>query len=435
MQSIKNLSENLKNEKIDIFNYYEKTINFYNKVDININSFLPEINKKDRIFDDIAALLKKYPTKENRPDLFGIPVGIKDLMNVDGFETKCGSNLPAELFKTPEASFITKLKNAGAIVFGKTVTTEFAYFEPGKTANPHNLNHTPGGSSSGSAAAVSAEIIPLSFGTQTIGSIIRPAAFCGVTGFKPSYNRIAKDGVIPFSPTADHIGYFAQTIDDIDYVSSILCDNWKTAKNQKDNLKICIVSGDYLEQVNIEILNSFGQVIEKLKLSDVEIIKADIFGDIEKINSIHKKMIAYEFAKVHEEWIKSYKNLYRPKTLELIEEGKKVSEQEYLFAKNNIEILRNQVEKIKTENEIDVWLSPATITPAPEGLTATGSPLMNLPWTYIGVPVLTIPIGFSGKKLPIGLQISGSFNEDELLLLNSSLLHSFLDKNTNTFLE
>ncbi len=422
MQSVINLSQKLKNEEIDIFDFYEKLINFHNEIDLSIKSFLPEKNKKERIFEEISTLLKKYPDKENRPELFGVPVGIKDLMNVNGFETQCGASLPSDLFETPEASFVTKLKEAGTIIFGKTVTTEFAYFEPGETTNPHNTNHTPGGSSSGSAASVAAQIVPLSFGTQTIGSIIRPAAYCGVYGFKPSYNRIAKDGVIPFSETADHIGYFAQNIEDIEFTSSILCNNWQSKKTSKEKLKICVVNGNYLEQVNIEILHLYGKIIEKLKNSEHEIVKADIFEDIEIINSTHKKMIAYEFSKVHDNWFHSYKNLYRPKTLELIEEGKKVTKEEYLFAKENINNLRDKIEKMKSENEIDIWISPATTTLPPLGLSATGSPLMNLPWTYIGVPVLNMPIGFSNQMLPYGIQISGSFNCDEILLQNSKLL-------------
>ncbi len=142
-----------------------------------------------------------------RPPLFGIPIGIKDIFHVNGFSTHAGSRLPPKQLMGEEAKCVSDLKKAGALILGKTVTTEFAYFEPGPTMNPHNPNHTPGGSSSGSAAAVAAGLCPLALGSQTIGSIIRPASFCGVVGYKPSYDRISRDGVIPVSPSLDHIGF------------------------------------------------------------------------------------------------------------------------------------------------------------------------------------------------------------------------------------
>jgi len=157
-------------------------------------------------------------------------VGIKDIFHVDGFVTRAGTRVPPERFAGPEAASVALLREAGALIAGKTVTTEFAYFEPGPTRNPHNPAHTPGGSSSGSAAAVAAGLCQLALGTQTIGSVIRPAAFCGVVGFKPSFGRIPTSGLVYFSRTIDHVGLFTQDLDGMELAASVLCRDWQPSK-------------------------------------------------------------------------------------------------------------------------------------------------------------------------------------------------------------
>jgi Asp-tRNA(Asn)/Glu-tRNA(Gln) amidotransferase A subunit family amidase len=184
----------------------------FNQIEPHIMAFIPEVGRFKRLHQDLAYLVKKYPDPQSRPDLFGIPVAIKDLYHVSGFLTRAGSRLPPEILTAEEGEVIKKLKLSGALILGKTVSTEFAYFAPGPTRNPHNINHTPGGSSSGSAAAVAAGLTPLAFGTQTIGSIIRPAAYCGVVGFKPSQGRIPTDGIVPLSPSVDHVGFFTSDV-------------------------------------------------------------------------------------------------------------------------------------------------------------------------------------------------------------------------------
>jgi len=381
-----------------------------------VKAFLPETLDQERVLNDIEETKKRFENTDNKPPLYCIPVGIKDLVIVNDFETKCGSNLPSELFKGKEASFVTKLKEAGAVIMGKTVTTEFAYFEPGPTRNPHNLNRTPGGSSSGSAAAVAAGMIPLAFGTQTIGSIIRPAGYCGVVGFKPSFDRIEKDGVVPFSVSVDHLGIFSKTVKMAELAASVLCQNWnKNTEFKKEKLTIGAVTGNYIEQAESEMIEFYHKKIEEYRKQGYTVIELDLFGDIKKINQPHKRMNAAEFAEVHEEWFEKNQNLYREKTKELILDGKKVTIGELSEARLGRIKLRNKIEQIKKENNIDVWISPATVGEAPEGM-ATGSPLMNLPWTYSGLPVITIPGGKSKNNMPLALQFTGSFYQDEILL-------------------
>lgn len=405
----------LRTNMLDAKEYVREACKISDKKEPYIKAFIPEKDKEKRLLEEVDKLRKRFPDKNNLPPLYGVLIGIKDIVNVEGFETKGGSNLPAKLFNGKEASLVTKLKNAGAIVMGKTITTEFAYFEPGETRNPHNLEHTPGGSSSGSAAAVASGIVPLAIGTQTIGSIIRPAAYCGIIGFKPSFNRIQKDGVIPFSSSADHIGIFTQDIEGINLAASVLCDDWK--KNIINEIKPIIgaVEGKYLQQAEPEIIELFEKKINQLVKSGFEVKRINPFEDIDKINKKHQNMNAREFYEVHKEWFANYEDKYRSGTKELILKGKKVSDKDYILALEGQKKFRAKIEKLKEGKNIDIWLSPSTTSPAPKGMQ-TGSPLMNLPWTYAGLPVITIPAGKAKNGLPIGLQISGSFYKDEEMI-------------------
>jgi Asp-tRNA(Asn)/Glu-tRNA(Gln) amidotransferase A subunit family amidase len=174
-----------------------------------LQALVPGTYARSGILQQAANLLVRYPDPASRPLLFGVPVGIKDIFRADGYPTRCGSALPAALFEGPEAPCVTRLRENGAIFIGKTATTEFAFFEPGPTRNPHNPDHTPGGSSSGSAAGTARGYFLFALGSQTIGSTVRPAGYCGVIGFVPSFGRISTAGVIPLSPSADHVGLFS----------------------------------------------------------------------------------------------------------------------------------------------------------------------------------------------------------------------------------
>jgi Asp-tRNA(Asn)/Glu-tRNA(Gln) amidotransferase A subunit family amidase len=419
---ILNLSEtasSIKNGEIDLIAFINDLCDRIDNVEPEILSLLPEENRRERLLNEAKQLLQKYPDKKNRPVFFGIPIGVKDIFRAEGFQTKCGSKLPAELFEGTEASCVTKLKNAGALILGKTVTTEFAYFEPGPTKNPNNTNYTPGGSSSGSASVVAAGFTPFAFGTQTIGSIIRPAAYCGVIGFKPSFGRISTDGVIPFSQSVDHIGFFTQDIEGCIMAASLLCENWNSSliiENKKEPIVIGIPEGKFLLQASDEILSAFKNQIKLLEENGFIIKRIDAFKNIDEINRLHRLVAAADMAAVHEKWYAQYEKLYRMNTKQIIEEGKKIPAIDLENAKQGRFVLRNELELLKNKSGIDLWISPATLTLPPEGLTSTGSPLMNLPWTYAGLPAITIPVGKSKNNLPLGLQFCSSFNDDERFL-------------------
>ena len=408
-------AHSLRTNKLNPEEYVKDICRIIDKNESHVKALIPEDNKHERLVRETNKLKKRFPDPDKRPLLYGIPVGIKDIINADGFETKAGTNLPSELFQGKEASLVTKLKNAGAVILGKTVTTEFAYFEPGETRNPNNIAHTPGGSSSGSAAAVASGFAPLAIGTQTIGSVIRPAAYCGIIGFKPSFDRIQKDGVIPFSVSADHIGVFTQDIEGINLAGSVLCDQWNSLNQRNNKPIIGAVEGKYITQADTEIIEFYELKIEHLTKAGFQIKRINALENIEEINSNHLKMNSAEFSGVHKDWFEKYQGLYRKGTKELILQGKDVTFEELSSSIKGRSKLRNQIENLRRSNNIDVWLSPATTSPAPKGMK-TGSPLMNLPWTYAGLPAITIPAGKSTNNLPIGLQITGSFNKDEELI-------------------
>jgi Asp-tRNA(Asn)/Glu-tRNA(Gln) amidotransferase A subunit family amidase len=344
-------------------------------------------------------------------------LGVKDIFRADGFPTQAGSQLPSELFDGPEAVCVTRLKQAGALVLGKTVTTEFAYFEPGPTRNPHNTTHTPGGSSSGSAAAIATGMCQLALGTQTIGSVIRPAAFCGILGFKPSFGRIPTDGLIFFSRSADHVGFFTQDLDGLQLAASILCDAWKPEMDLQETLPVLGVPvGPYLTQASEEGISIFEAHLKRFEQNGYTIKRVQTFDDIDAINHRHRQLTAAEAAQEHAEWFANYQDLYREKTREVILTGQKVSNADITRFREEQLHLRMQLAHLQEVHGIDLWLSPSALGEAPEGLASTGNPDMNLPWTHAGLPAVTIPSGISQKGLPLGLQVVGTWMGDEILL-------------------
>src|SRR5437868_2767695 len=216
----------LRSGELDLLTYIDEACSRIDATEPLIHALLPEQDRRQRLLTEAEALQKRFPEPASRPPLYGILLGVKDIIRVAGFPTQAGSQLPAELFDGPEAPRVTLLRNAGALLLGKTISAEFAWIEPGPTRNPHNLDHTPGGSSSGSAAAVAAGFCPLALGSQTIGSTIRPASFCGIVGFKPTYGRIPTAGVIPCAPSLDTVGVFTPDAGGIALAAPLLCELW-----------------------------------------------------------------------------------------------------------------------------------------------------------------------------------------------------------------
>ena len=381
----------------------------------------------ERLAGEARELEARYPDPALRPALYGVAVGVKDIFSVAGMPTRAGSRLPEELLAGPQASCVEALKDAGALILGKTVTTEFAYFAAGPTRNPYKLNHTPGGSSSGSAAAVAAGMCPLALGSQTIGSVIRPAAFCGVVGFKPSYGRIPIDGVLPFSRSVDTIGFFTSDVESAEVAASVLVEEWTLGSPSLCGMTVLgVPEGPYLERASEEGLKHFRETCRRIEKAGVEVKAFPAMPDFDGIAVRHGNLVAAEMVEVHMEWFARYRHLYHPKTAALIEKGQKVSPEEFKTGLAGREKLRSEILRLMEQHGLTALVAPSAVGPAPEGLDSTGDPIMNLPWTHCGLPAITIPSGLSATGLPLGLQVIGSWQQDKGLLQVAACIEELL---------
>ncbi|MGH2582944.1 MAG: amidase [Anaerolineales bacterium] len=388
----------------------------YAKKEPRMHAFIPEPARFDRLRREARELEKRYANPEDRPPLYGLLLGVKDIFHVDSLPTQAGSRLPAKELKGNEAKSVSQLKEAGTLIAGKTVTTEFAYFAPGPTHNPHHLEHTPGGSSSGSAAAVAAGLVDLALGTQTIGSIIRPASYCGVVGYKPSYGRVSTEGVIPLALSLDHVGIFAQEVSLIQRAAYAIVNGWKKITALKNKPFLAIPTGDYLQSASSEMREHFAQAVDRLGKSGYYAKTLDVFHNFKHIVERHNTILAAQAAQTHAKWFDVYKHLYHPKTSELIERGLHISDQTLKQALDDARTFSLNLSTLMDLHGIDLWISPGATGPAPKGLGSTGDPVMNLPWTQAGFPTLGLPSGDNEAGLPLGIQLTADFNRDEDLL-------------------
>ncbi len=414
--SLNRISVLLRNDALDLQEYINAVCDRIGEADKVVRSLLPEKNRRARLLKEAQILLKKFPAPASRPPLFGVLVGIKDLFNVDGLPTKAGSKLPAQALAGAEADLVTRLKQAGALILGKTQTTEFAYFSPAPTRNPVNPDRTPGGSSSGSAAAVAAGFCPLALGTQTIASVIRPAAYCGVIGFKPTQGRLSTGGIFPFSPTLDQPGFFTQDLPGALLASATLIPDWDPDIRTTAKPNIFLPADAFLVQANYDAFNRFYEKADLLTAKGYEVNSYPLFKNIREVDRAHRELIAAEFYATHKQLFKTYGDLYSEPSRELFKQGKAVSKTALAADLEFLRSTRREVREIMQRENVDVWISPATTSAPPIGLGSTGNPAMSLPWTFAGLPSVTLPVAKSSHNLPLGLQVCGGFGRDESLL-------------------
>jgi Asp-tRNA(Asn)/Glu-tRNA(Gln) amidotransferase A subunit family amidase len=360
--------------------------------------------------------------------LHGVPVGIKDIFDTADMPTENGSVL--HLGRTPshDATVVAMLRGAGAVIMGKTVTTEFAYFGPGKTRNPHNPEHTPGGSSSGSAAAVAAGMVPLALGSQTNGSVIRPAAFCGVLGFKPTYGLIPRHGILTLSRTLDHVGLFARTVEDIALLAEQLVGYDERDPDTRPRPRIpfvrvaaeepplppmfAFVKTPYWERADEETKEGFAELIEQLgdRVEEIE-----LFPSATEAWQWHRTIMEAEMAaNLEREWEKGRDRLSEALRAQL-ERGREVRAVEYLRAVARSRPLHESFVEL-FEQRYDAILTPAALGTAPKGLASTGDPSFCTLWTLCGMPAVSLPLLQSTNGLPLGVQLVGPRDGDARLL-------------------
>ncbi|MEE4265831.1 MAG: amidase, partial [Desulfobacteraceae bacterium] len=358
-------AEALRSGHMDLVDYVEGMCDRVAQTDPGLKAMLPEANRLGRLRAEAVELREKYPDPAKRPPLYGLLVAVKDVFHVSGFVTRAGTEVPPDLFAGPEADIVALLREAGALILGKSVTTEFAYFEPGPTRNPHNPAHTPGGSSSGSAAAVAAGYCALALGTQTIGSVTRPAAFCGIVGFKPTLDRLPTKGLVYFSRTIDHVGLFTQDVAGMALAASVLCRDWRADFVRGLMPAAGVPVGPYLDQAEPQALSAFEKQVQRLAETGCRVKRIPLLADIQELNHLHRQMVFAEFAREHSEIYDQHADLYRPRTAEIIQIGRKVTEKELAAARANGPRLRKKLEAQMAEAGIDLWVCPAACGPAP----------------------------------------------------------------------
>lgn len=364
-----------------------------------------------------------------RPDgpLFGLPVGLKDIIDTADLPTEDGTVLHAGRMPHEDAAIAARLRAAGGLVMGKTVTTELATYAPGKTRNPHNPAHTPGGSSSGSAAAVAAGMVPLAIGTQTNGSVIRPASFCGVYGFKPSAGLIARTGVLTQSPALDAVGVFGRTLADVALLAQTLAghdDGDPLTRPRATPPLLAMAQADapmpptlawvatpFWDRVAPDAQAAFGELIEVLtgRIAPFELppTAADAVG-------WHRTVMEADLAGSFEMEYERGRDRLSESLRGQIERGRQVSAVAHRQALARVPLLRGSLETVF--DHFDAILTPATLGTAPPGLHSTGDPLMCTLWTFLGLPCLSLPLLHGENGLPLGVQLVGRLGDDARLL-------------------
>ncbi|MEQ9608690.1 MAG: amidase [Kiloniellaceae bacterium] len=371
--------------------------------------------------------------------LHGLPVGLKDVIDTVGIPSENGTPLDAGRKPAHDAYVVRRLKQAGAVIMGKTVTTELMLRHPGKTRNPHNPAHTPGGSSSGSAAAVACGMVPLALGTQTLGSVIRPAAYCGTVGFKPSFGAIPRSGVLSQAPSLDTLGVFAATVAD----AALLADNLYgndagdeattlapaprlleiSASSPPVKPAFAFVRQPAWETADPEMQAGFAELTEALGEDCDEVDLPGHFGEAMKLCELVQMT---ELAKSYHHYARRGRDQLSPAMQQTMDEGGRVLAHDYLVARDWPRLLNDALEAVFDRYE--AILTPAAPGPAPEGLERTGSAAFNGIWSFGGTPAVSLPLQHSDTGLPLGVQLVGRRGDDGRLLRTAQWLVQFLSQ-------
>jgi Asp-tRNA(Asn)/Glu-tRNA(Gln) amidotransferase A subunit family amidase len=377
------------------------------------------------------ALDRSKANGERIGPLHGIPVGIKDIFDTADYPTECGSTILAGRRPNADSTAVRKLREAGAVIIGKTVTTEFAYYHPGTTRNPRDLNRTPGGSSSGSAAAVAAGMVPLAIGSQTNGSMIRPAAFCGVFGVKPSHGLISRAGALTLSHKLDHVGAFARSIEDLALILDVLAGQDAADPDSRPYAspgfrvsaaeappiapRFALVRTPMWEKADADAREVIEDLAKELGAHEVDL--PDQFRDAwSSLRAIMAVDMAHNLGGHIDEGGEVSKTFR-----DLIEEGRRVTATQYLAALRDAQRYADGMAGI-FEQLADAIITPSARGVAPLGIEATGDPVFCSLWTLVGFPSLNLPLLANTDGLPIGVQLVGAPGRDERLLRTACAL-------------
>jgi Asp-tRNA(Asn)/Glu-tRNA(Gln) amidotransferase A subunit family amidase len=386
---------------------------------------------RDGALETARRLTDELARGTTRGPLHGIPLAIKDIVDVAGFPTRAGSNLTDSHPAAEDAQVVALLRRAGAIILGKTVTTEFACFDPSPTRNPWNSAHTPGGSSSGSAAAVAVGMCAGAIASQTGGSITRPASYCGVAGVKPTFGRVSRRGVTPVSFHLDHVGVMARSAADCAALMQVIAGDDPQDPGAKSHdgfsLDECLAHVATQKPPRLGLLRAFffdaaerevaeltESAIRQLRDAGAEVFEISLPEGFEQVHTMHRRIMAAEAADFHRATFGALREGYGPNMAGLLAEGFELSMADYQAALRHQNAFRQAV--VRTLSNLDALITPATPTAAPAGLNSTGDPRFNSPWSFAGTPTVSIPIALVNTGLPISLQLIGpAWSEARLL--------------------
>lgn len=389
---------------------------------------------RDGAREQAERLTAELKQNNYRGPLHGIPVGIKDIIDVFDLPTGCGSKLWANSYARRDATCVERLRQAGAVIMGKTVTTAYASFDPPVTRNPWNLDRTPGGSSSGSAAAVACGMCLGALATQTGGSITRPAAYCGVYSLKPTYGRVSVDGVLPLAPSMDHVGVMANCVRDLAILFESIAGtdgqlglaeaipaavreiDWRSSPDNKERPPRFTRLHMFDELAEPSILAATDRLADDLRslaATQASVEEAVPPAGFATLPRYHRLIMAVEAAKFHGSRLARHPEDYPPRIRQLIEEGLTAAAVEYREARLDRDSLDGQM------SDPALWsgyyLTPAATGPAPD-ISTTGDPSFNVPWSYTGLPAVSFPIAHTQDGLPLSVQLVGRNDHDRWLL-------------------
>jgi Asp-tRNA(Asn)/Glu-tRNA(Gln) amidotransferase A subunit family amidase len=369
---------------------------------------------KNGALETAAACDAEQKAGKLRGPLHGIPVGIKDIFETAGIPTRMGSPFFDGYVPARDAESIRRLKNAGGIILGKTVTTEFATLDPGPTHNPWNLEHTPGGSSSGSAAAVAARMCPAATGTQTAGSVGRPAAFCGIVGFMPTAERIPKDGVFPAAWSLDHVGAFGLSVADVQLMVEVMS-GASLAHDPIDRpLRVGLVREYFQDLTEAEAWRRHEAFVDQLAGHGFDIVNVTLPDGFEETVNALWILMKSELAALHRERHAQHADRFGSRIRGFIEEGLRIPALDYVRVQRRRQTYRREM--LGLFRNCDLLISPGAKGPAPKGLETTGDPALSIPWTLADFPTVSLPIGLDNSGMPLGIQLSAPSLEDAQLL-------------------
>jgi Asp-tRNA(Asn)/Glu-tRNA(Gln) amidotransferase A subunit family amidase len=336
-----------------------------------------------------------------RGPLHGVPIGVKDIFDVAGMPTTGGAKPFAHTRPSADAASVARIGAAGAIVLGKTVTTEFAYRDPAPTRNPWNHGHTPGGSSAGSAAAVAARMTPLALGSQTVGSVLRPAAYCGVVGFKGTHGLVPVAGVIPLAWSLDHVGVLTRSVGDAALAMSVLAG--RELEPSAVSAPRLAVAPELLGRASPEVTAHIEAAADAFARAGATVSKIELPASFRDLAAAGLTVLEAEAAAYHEPWFGKHADQYGAEMRNLIEAGLRVSATAYVSANRARLAFRDEVMPLLAAH--DALLCPTAPAPAPAGLGSTGDGSLCSPWSNTGVPAITLPSGIAASGLPHAIQL------------------------------